>query len=126
MEYPYIKYLEGITVYEFHKGNCYKEHHYIEVLKGERIEKTSDQLRYTGTWNLSGDTLIVHKAIKELRPYYGDMDTTEIDETETYYILSLTRDSLIAKMQFYRTMLDVRLERVKEKRDTNKTHVTIN
>lgn len=114
-KYPYIKYLEGITIYEFSPNNHFRERHYIEVLKGDTIIRTNDQLRYAGIWQLSGDTLVINKTIKELRPYYSDMDTTKTNETEIYYIQSLTRDSLITKMKFYRSYLDVRLERVEEK-----------
>lgn len=112
-KFPYIKYLEGITVYEFHPDNRFHERHYIEVLRGNNIERTHDQLRYTGTWHHSGDTLVIHKTIKELRPYYGDMDTTDIDESDLFLIQSLTRDSLLVKEKLYRTFLDLQLHRVR-------------
>ena len=115
-KYPYVNYLDGITVYEFQKDNTFKERHYIEAFSKGQIVRTHDQLRYTGSWHLSGDTLVIHKTLKELRPYYGDMDTTEVDESEIYFIQSLTRDSLIAKMRFYGSYLDVRLEHVKDKK----------
>lgn len=116
-KYPYLTYLEGITVYEFKKEHIFVEHHYCEGFRKGRLERVDDQLRYTGTWLLAGDTLTVHKYMKELRPYFGSMDTTTIDEDEIFYIQNIDYDSLFTKKKFYKSLLDVRLGRIDKKTD---------
>lgn len=114
-EYPYLVYLDGVTVFEFRRDYVFVERHYCEGYRKGRLERVNDQLRYTGTWSLSGDTLTVHKYMKELRPYFGCMDTTMINETEIFYIQKMDSDSLLAMKSFYHSLLEVRLGRMNEK-----------
>ena len=116
-EYPYLWFFDDVTVFEFKEGHAFVERHYCEGFRKGRLERVNDQLRYTGTWSLAGDTLTVHKYMKELRPYYGSMDTTTIDETEVFYIQNIDSDSLFIKKKFYQSLLDVRLGRIYEKSD---------
>lgn len=107
--------IEAITVYEFRPDSTYLEHHYAEGMLYDKLERSDDNLRYSGTWSLTNDTLAIHKSLKELSLFFSRMDTTIVDEHDTLLIQHLDSDSLIAKLKFYNSLLDWRAKRVKPK-----------
>ena len=105
--------IEAITVYEFRPDSTYLEHHYAEGMLCDKLERSDDNLRYSGIWSLTNDTLTIHKNLKELSLFFSHMDTTIVDEHDTLLIQHLDSDSLIAKLKFYNSLLDWRAKRVK-------------